>query len=449
MLLSSSLQSSTRLFPKGDDSVVKCSYKSSFSRNLLKRSLVHVKAKKSLRDLSKIDLEGKRVFVRADLNVPLNIETNVITDDTRIRAAIPTLKFLIDNGAKIILSSHMGRPKAAPEAKYSLSTIVTRLSELVEKQVKKVNDCIGPDVDAAVKEMQNGDVLLLENVRFHTGEENNDPEFAKQLASNADLFVNDAFGTARHSHASTEGVGRYLKPSVAGLLLEQELAYLDGVVSNPTHPFVAIIGGADISSKAAVLEKLLHKVDKIILGGGMVFSFFKARGLKVGSAVVPDDQVILARRIEEAAKSKGVELILPVDVIVADKFDAKAQARVSSVEAVPEGWMGLDIGPKSVMLFETAVNGAKTVLWNGPMGVFEFNRFSVGTVAMAHTLADLGGGVEDGQGVVTIVGGVESVAAVTKAKVADCMSHVSTGGRAALELLEGKVLPGVAVLDEK
>ncbi|KAI7841103.1 hypothetical protein COHA_005328 [Chlorella ohadii] len=397
-------------------------------------------AKKSVGDLSKADLEGKVVFVRADLNVPLDGDLK-ITDDTRIRAAVPTLKYLTDNGAKVLLTSHLGRPKKGPEDKFRLNPVQPRLSELLGQAVKKVDDCIGDAVAKATAELKNGEVLLLENVRFYPEEEKNDAEFAKKLAANADIYVNDAFGTAHRAHASTEGVTKYLKPSVAGFLLQKELDYLDGAVSAPKRPFVAIVGGSKVSSKIGVIESLLEKCDKIILGGGMIFTFYKARGLNVGSSLVEEDKLALAKELEEKAKAKGVEFVLPTDVVLADKFAPDANTQVVEATAIPDGWMGLDIGPKSIDLLKDTLKGAKTVIWNGPMGVFEFDAFSKGTFAIADELATM-------KDCITIIGGGDSVAAVEKAGVADKMSHISTGGGASLELLEGKVLPGVAALNE-
>jgi phosphoglycerate kinase len=401
--------------------------------------VVATMAKKSVGDLSKADLEGKVVFVRADLNVPLDGAT--ISDDTRVRAAIPTLKYLSDNGAKVVLTSHLGRPKNGPEDKFRLNPVVPRLSELLGKQVQKTDDCIGPEVEAAVKAMSNGDILLLENVRFYKEEEANDAEFAKKLASVADMYVNDAFGTAHRAHASTEGVTKYLSPSVAGFLLQKELDYLDGAVAQPKRPFAAIVGGSKVSSKIGVIESLLEKCDKIIIGGGMIFTFYKARGLSVGSSLVEEDKLGLAKELEEKAKAKGVEFILPTDVVVADNFAPDANSQIVDVENIPDGWMGLDIGPKSIDLLNNALDDCQTVIWNGPMGVFEFDAFAKGTFAIADKLAQKGDAI-------TIIGGGDSVAAVEKAGVADKMSHISTGGGASLELLEGKVLPGVAALNE-
>ncbi|KAK1303351.1 hypothetical protein QJS10_CPB11g01641 [Acorus calamus] len=398
-------------------------------------------AKKSVGDLKEADLKGKKVFVRADLNVPLDGEQN-ITDDTRIRAAVPSIKYLINNGAKVILSSHLGRPKGVTP-KFSLSPLVPRLSELLGIQVVKADDCIGPEVEKLVASLQDGSVLLLENVRFYPEEEKNDPEFAKKLASLADLYVNDAFGTAHRAHASTEGVTKYLKPSVAGFLLQKELDYLVGAVSEPKRPFAAIVGGSKVSSKIGVIESLLEKCDILLLGGGMIFTFYKAQGLSVGSSLVEEDKLELATSLLAKAKAKGVSLLLPTDVIIADKFAPDANSKVVPASAIPDGWMGLDIGPDSVKTFSDALDKTKTVIWNGPMGVFEFDKFAVGTEAIAKKLAEL-----SGKGTTTIIGGGDSVAAVEKVGVADVMSHISTGGGASLELLEGKELPGVNALDE-
>ncbi|KAL4437111.1 hypothetical protein ABPG75_004250 [Micractinium tetrahymenae] len=402
--------------------------------------VVTTMAKKSVGDLTKADLEGKVVFVRADLNVPLDGDLN-ITDDTRIRAAVPTLKYLLDNGAKVLLTSHLGRPKKGPEDKFRLNPVQPRLAELLGQAVEKADDCIGEAVTSKLSSLTNGSILLLENVRFYPEEEKNDAEFAKKLAAPADIYVNDAFGTAHRAHASTEGVTKYLSPSVAGFLLQKELDYLDGAVSAPKRPFVAIVGGSKVSSKIGVIESLLEKCDKIILGGGMIFTFYKARGLAVGSSLVEEDKLALAKELEEKAKAKGVEFVLPTDVIVADKFAPDANTQVVDVTAIPDGWMGLDIGPKSIDLLKGTLQGAKTVIWNGPMGVFEFDAFAKGTFAIANELATM-------DDCITIIGGGDSLAAVEKAGVAEKMSHISTGGGASLELLEGKVLPGVAALDE-
>jgi len=403
-------------------------------------SVVVEAVKKSVGDLSAADLKGKRVFVRADLNVPL--ADGKITDDTRIRAAIPTVKYLVENGAKVLLTSHLGRPKSGPEDKFRLAPVVNRIKELVSCDVGYALDCIGDDVPGTVAAMKEGSILVLDNVRFYKEEEKNDAAFAGKLAANADLYVNDAFGTAHRAHASTEGVTKYLSPSVAGFLLQKELDYLDGAVSNPKRPFCAIVGGSKVSSKIGVIETLLGKCDKLVIGGGMVFTFLAARGLGVGSSLVEEDKIELARELEAKAKAKGVELLLPTDVVVADKFAADANTQVVSVDAIPEGWMGLDIGPDSIELFKSKLSECKCVIWNGPMGVFEMEAFAKGTFAIANMLADT---ADD---VVTIIGGGDSVAAVELAGVAEKMSHISTGGGASLELLEGKVLPGVAALDE-
>lgn len=320
-------------------------------------------------------------------------------------------------------------------------TVQPRLAELLGQAVEKADDCIGEAVTSKLANMANGSILLLENVRFYPEEEKNDAEFAKKLAAPADIYVNDAFGTAHRAHASTEGVTKYLSPSVAGFLLQKELDYLDGAVASPKRPFVAIVGGSKVSSKIGVIESLLEKCDKIILGGGMIFTFYKARGLSVGSSLVEEDKLALAKELEEKAKAKGVEFVLPTDVVVADKFAPDAATQVVDVNAIPDGWMGLDIGPNSIDLLKDTLKGAKTVIWNGPMGVFEFDAFAKGTFAIANELATM-------DDCITIIGGGDSVAAVEKAGVAEKMSHISTGGGASLELLEGKVLPGVAALDE-
>jgi phosphoglycerate kinase len=398
--------------------------------------------KKSVASLTAADLSGKRVLVRADFNVPLDDQGN-ITDDTRIRAALPTIQDLTGKGAKVILTSHFGRPKAQVVESMRLTPVAHRLSELLGQDVIKCDDCIGEAVATAISGMANGQVALLENVRFHAGEEANDPEFAQQLAANADLYVNDAFGTAHRAHASTEGVTKYLSPSVAGYLIEKELQYLQAAIENPQRPLAAIIGGSKVSSKIGVIDTLLDKVDKLLIGGGMIFTFYKARGLNVGKSLVEEDKLELAKALEIKAKEKGVDLLLPTDVVLADNFAPDANAQTVSIDAIPDGWMGLDIGPDSVKVFQAALKQCKSVIWNGPMGVFEFDKFAEGTDAIAHTLAEL-----TGQGVTTIIGGGDSVAAVEKVGVAEKMSHISTGGGASLELLEGKELPGIAALDD-
>jgi phosphoglycerate kinase len=381
------------------------------------------------------------VLVRVDFNVPM--ENGQITDDTRIKAALPTINHLSANGAKVVLCSHMGRPNGQVKDSLRLTPVGDRLSELLGKKVTKFDDCIGDDVTAGINGLANGDVALLENLRFYNEEEANEPEFAQKLASNADLYVNDAFGTAHRAHASTEGVTHYLSPSVAGFLIEKELEFLQSAIETPKRPLVAIIGGSKVSSKIGVIETLLEKCDKLIIGGGMIFTFYKARGLSVGKSLVEEDKLELAKALEIKAKERGVEFLLPTDVILADNFAPDANAQTVDINNIPDGWMGLDIGPDSVKTFQNALADCKTVIWNGPMGVFEFEKFAQGTDAIAHTLADL-----TGKGTTTIIGGGDSVAAVEKVGVAEKMSHISTGGGASLELLEGKVLPGIAALDD-
>ncbi|KAK9267746.1 hypothetical protein L1049_010179 [Liquidambar formosana] len=397
--------------------------------------------KRSVGDLKEADLKGKKVFVRVDLNVPLDDNLN-ITDDTRVRAAVPTIKFLMGHGAKVILSTHLGRPKGVTP-KYSLKPLVPRLSELLGVKVEMANDCIGEEVKTMVAAIPEGGVLLLENVRFYKEEEMNDPEFAKKLASLADLYVNDAFGTAHRAHASTEGVTKFLKPSVSGFLMQKELDYLVGAVANPKRPFAAIVGGSKVSSKIGVIESLLEKVDILLMGGAMIFTFYKAQGHSVGSSLVEEDKLDLATSLLEKAKSKRVSLLLPTDVVIADKFATDANSKVVPASGIPDGWMGLDIGPDSIKTFSESLDTTKTVIWNGPMGVFEFEKFAAGTEAIAKKLAGL-----SGKGVTTIIGGGDSVTAVEKVGLADKMSHISTGGGASLELLEGKSLPGVLALDD-
>ncbi len=397
-------------------------------------------SKKTVASLTEADVAGKRVLVRADFNVPLD-DSGSITDDTRIRAALPTIKDLTGKGAKVILCSHMGRPKGEVKEGLRLTPVAARLSELLGQEVTKCDDCVGDEVTATVNGMSNGQVVLLENLRFHSEETKNDPEFAKALASNADVYVNEAFGTAHRAHASTEGVTKYLSPSVAGYLIEKELEFLQNAVDNPKRPLAAIIGGSKVSSKIGVIETLLDKCDKLLIGGGMIFTFYKARGLSVGKSLVEEDKLELAKSLEAKAKEQGVELLLPTDVVVADNFAPDANAKTVSINDIPDGWMGLDIGPDSVKVFQDALASCNAVIWNGPMGVFEFDKFAVGTEAIANTLA----GKPDA---ITIIGGGDSVAAVEKVGVAEKMSHISTGGGASLELLEGKKLPGILALDD-
>ena len=397
-------------------------------------------AKKTVASLTEADVSGKRVLVRADFNVPQDDNGN-ITDETRIRAALPTIKDLTSKGGKVILCSHMGRPKGEVKEELRLTTVAQRLSQLLGQEVIKTDDCVGDAVASTVSAMKNGDVILLENLRFHSEETKNDPEFAKQLAANADLYVNDAFGTAHRAHASTEGVTKYLSPSVAGYLIEKELDYLQDAVDNPKRPLAAIIGGSKVSSKIGVIETLLDKCDKLLIGGGMIFTFYKARGLSVGKSLVEEDKLELAKTLEAKAKEQGVELLLPTDVVVADNFAPDANSQTVSIDNIPDGWMGLDIGPDSIKVFQDALADCNAVIWNGPMGVFEFDKFAAGTEAIAQTLAEKSDAV-------TIIGGGDSVAAVEKVGVADKMSHISTGGGASLELLEGKTLPGIVALND-
>jgi phosphoglycerate kinase len=389
--------------------------------------------KKTVRD---IQVAGKRVLVRVDFNVPLDAERQ-ITDDTRIQAALPTIQYLREQGAKVILCSHLGRPKGRVVEELRLTPVAKRLSELLGTEVVKTEDCIGKDVERTVAAMKSGDVVLLENLRFHGEETDNDPAFARQLAALADVYVDDAFGTAHRAHASTEGVTHFL-PAVAGFLLEKELTFLGDALVAPTRPFVAILGGAKVSDKIGVIENLLPKVDRLILGGGMANTFFKAQGYEVGASLVEEDKVDLARKLLERA---GGKLSLPVDAVVADAFAADAKHKTVPVDGVPADWRILDIGPKSVRKFEKILKEAKTVVWNGPMGVFEFPAFAKGTVAVAKALA--------GTEATTIIGGGDSAAAVEQAGLADQMTHISTGGGASLEFLEGKVLPGVAALQDR
>lgn len=396
--------------------------------------------KKTIED---IEVKGKRVLVRVDFNVPQD-ETGRITDDRRIRAALPTIQYLINHGAKTILVSHLGRPKGKPEdrEKFTLKPVAERLGELLGKPVPLAPDCIGPEVQKMVQALGEGDVLLLENVRFHPQEEKNDPEFAKQLADLAEVYVNDAFGTAHRAHASTEGVTKYL-PGVAGYLMQKEIEYLGGALATPKRPFIAVLGGAKVKDKIPVIENLVGKVDRLIIGGGMAYTFLKAQGKEIGQSLLDAESIDFCR--EMLAKA-GDKILLPVDVVVADgnPFEKGAdavQTRVVPVDAIPAHWQGVDIGPETQKRFAEAVKGAGTVVWNGPMGIFEFDRFAVGTRAMAQALAD--------SGAVTIVGGGDSAAAVEQLGFAEKMTHISTGGGASLEFLEGRVLPGVAALQDK
>lgn len=387
--------------------------------------------KKSVRDL---DVQDKRVLVRVDFNVPL--EEGRITDDTRIRAALPTIRYLVEQRARVILCSHLGRPKGVTES-LRLTPCAARLAQLLGRPVATAADCVGAAVLEQVAALQPGEVLLLENLRFHAAEEKNDPEFARQLASLAEVYVNDAFGTAHRAHASTEGVA-HLLPAVAGFLLQQEIEVMGRALADPQPPFVAIIGGAKVSDKIAVIEHLLGKVDALIIGGGMANTFLRARGGATGRSLVEEDKLPLARTLIQRASESNVELLLPIDLEVADQFQAGAQHQTVSADAVPEGWMALDIGPATGQMYADRIKSAGTVIWNGPMGVFEWPEFAAGTLAVAQAMAQCQG--------TTIVGGGDSVAAVEQAGLGERMTHVSTGGGASLEFLEGKELPGVAAL---
>jgi len=401
-----------------------------------------LEAKKSIEDLADDELKGKKVLVRCDVNVPLDGKD--ITDDTRIRSSIPTIEFLKSKGAIVTVCSHLGRPKDGPEDKFSLGPCATRMGELLGQDVTLAPDCIGEEVAKIVGDASEGDVIMLENTRFYKEETKNEPEFVEKLASPFDLFVNDAFGTAHRAHASTEGVTKFLSPSVSGFLLAKELEYLDGAVSNGEKPMAAIVGGSKVSSKITVLEALLDKCDKIIIGGGMVFTFLKAKGLSVGTSLVEDDFVDTAKEVLAKADKLGKEILLPSDIVIADAFSPDAETQIVSSDAIPDGWMGLDNGPDTTAEQKEALSTCKTVIMNGPMGVFEFEKFNKGTFGIVDILADI---TKDGA--VTIIGGGDSVAACEQSGRASEMSHISTGGGASLELLEGKVLPGVAALADK
>lgn len=388
--------------------------------------------KKTIRD---IDVRGKKVLVRVDFNVPL--KDGVVGDDTRIRAAIPTINYLLENGAAVILCSHLGRPKGGPEAKYSLAPVAAHLAGLLGKKVSFAEDCIGPKAEEAAAALKPGDVLVLENTRFHAEEEANDPGMAKQLASLAEVFVNDAFGTAHRAHASTEGVTHYL-PGVAGFLLEKEIRYLGQTIADPQRPFVAITGGAKISDKIGVIKNLLQKADAILIGGGMANTFLKAKGFAMADSLVEDESLPTALSLMDEGAGK---IHLPVDMVLADKFEAEAATRTTAVGNVPDGWRILDIGPETVKAFGEVIKTAGTVVWNGPMGVFEFPKFAEGTYGVARLVAE--------SKAVSVIGGGESVAAIQQSGLADKITHISTGGGASLEMLEGLELPGVAALQDK
>ena len=387
-----------------------------------------------------INVTDKRVFCRVDFNVPID-KQGIITDDTRIRAALPTISYLIDHGARVIIASHLGRPKGKPDPAASLAPVAAYLGALIGQQVIMAPDCIGTETKSLTEQLESGQVMLLENVRFHSGETENDPAFAAQLAALADIYVNDAFGTAHRAHASTEGVARILKPAVAGFLMQSELQYLGGALDNPKRPFVAILGGAKVSDKITVIEKLMEKVDAILIGGGMAYTFLKAQGIQIGTSLVEEDRLKMALDLLDVAKQKNVKIFLPEDHLVADRFAADSPFTIVSNDQFPAAGMGLDIGPQTIATYQQQIVSAGTVLWNGPMGVFEFDAYAKGTFAIAEALAETN--------CLSIIGGGDSVAAVNKAKLHDKMTHISTGGGASLEFLEGKALPGVVALSDK
>ncbi|MEJ2684613.1 MAG: phosphoglycerate kinase [Candidatus Sulfobium sp.] len=389
--------------------------------------------------VDELDIRGKRVFIRADFNVPLD-ENLRITDDSRIRSTIPTINYAIDEGAKVVLASHLGRPKGRPDPRYSLAPVAKRLHRLLGKDVTFAPDCVGPQVESLVAKMNDGDVILLENLRYHPEEEKNDEEFARMLSRLADFYINDAFGTAHRAHASTVGIPKFLT-SAAGFLMKREIEYLKGVVNNPVRPFVAILGGAKVSGKIGVLEHLEAKVDKVLIGGGMAFTFIKAMGYEVGDSLVEKDMIDTAQRIRKKLKTAGIKFYLPVDCVIAQSLEPGAETKIVPTMEIPKGWRALDIGPATVKLFSEALANAKTILWNGPMGIFEIDAFSRGTFAIAHAVADAYA--------LTIVGGGDTDLAVHRAGVSDALSFISTGGGASLQLLEGKELPGIASLTDR
>ena len=392
--------------------------------------------KKTVED---IDVAGKRVLVRVDFNVPLDSDFNV-TDDTRIVGALDTIKYLIGKGARVILVSHLGRPKSGFEAKFSMKPASAKLAELLGKPVIQASDVIGADAKAKAAALGEGEVLVLENVRFHPEEEKNDPEFAKQLASFAEIYVNDAFGTAHRAHASTEGVAKYL-PAVCGFLIKKEIDFMGTALSNPARPFVAILGGAKVSDKIKVIENLIEKCDSVIIGGGMAYTFVRAKGLGVGTSLCEEDKIGLAAELLLKADKRGVKFMLPADTIVAKEFKNESESKDAKIDSIPDGWMGLDIGPEAIDEFKSVIAGAKTVVWNGPMGVFEMPSFAVGTKEIAQAVAE--------SGAISIVGGGDSVAAVEQMGFSNRISHISTGGGASLEFLEGRTLPGITALLDK
>ena len=392
--------------------------------------------KKTIKD---IDLKGKKVLVRCDFNVPMDENKN-ITDNTRIVAALPTIKYLLENNCAVILCSHLGRPKGEFKPEFSLAPVAKELSKLLDKEVIMAKDVVGEDANKKAKELQAGQVMLLENVRYHREETDNDPEFAKQLADMAEIYVNDAFGAAHRAHASTTGVAQYL-PAVSGFLIEKELKFLGNALNNPERPFVAILGGAKVSDKIGVIDSLLEKVDTLIIGGGMAYTFFKAQGYEVGNSICELDKLDLAKEAMAKAKEKGVKLMLPVDTKIGKEFKPDTESKTVAWTEIPEGWEGFDIGAKSIEMFTEEIKKAKTVVWNGPVGLFEFDQFAIGTNTIAKTLSEIDA--------TTIIGGGDSAAAVKKAGLQDKMTHISTGGGASLEFLEGKKLPGIECLQDK
>lgn len=392
--------------------------------------------KKTIKD---IDLKNKKVLVRCDFNVPMDEEKN-ITDNTRIVAALPTIKYLLENNCAIILCSHLGRPKGEFKPEFSLKPVAKELSKLLNKEIIMANDVIGEDARSKANNLQNGQIMLLENVRFHREETDNDPEFSKQLASMAEIYVNDAFGVAHRAHSSTSGVAQYL-PAVSGFLIEKELKFLGNALNNPERPFVAIMGGAKVSDKIGVIDSLLEKVDTLIIGGGMAYTFFKAQGYEVGNSICEMDKLDLAKELMEKAKNKGVKLMLPIDTKIGKEFKPDTESKTVSWTEIPEGWEGFDIGEESIKMFAEEIKKAKTVVWNGPLGLFEFDQFAIGTNSIAEVLSQIDA--------TTIIGGGDSAAAVRKAGLENKMTHISTGGGASLEFLEGKKLPGIECLQDK
>jgi phosphoglycerate kinase len=388
-----------------------------------------------------IDVKDKRVLVRVDFNVPMNEDTGVITDDSRIRASLPTIQYLVDHKAKVILCSHLGRPKGAPEDKFRLAPVAKRLSELIGKPVAITRDCVGPEAESAAKALKSGDILLLENLRFHTEEEKNGPDFSKALASLADIYVNDAFGTAHRAHASIVGVTKYLQPAVAGFLLEKELVHLGGILTNPVHPFAALLGGAKVSDKVALIENIISKVDFILVGGGMAATFLKSESYEVGQSLIEADRIVTAADLINKTKANKVSLVLPLDVVITNDISEKGLYQVVDVDKVPKDMKIVDIGPKTVESFTTTLKKCKTVFWNGPMGVYEIPQFAKGSVAMAQLLAGLKAS--------TVIGGGSTADMVYDMKLADKMTFVSTGGGASMSFLSGEVLPGVEALTNK